>query len=315
MDAPCPKNGLLRCDDVPGLEWALDMMTRREFVATASGAALGSALAPRSAGAASLASTLAAIERSSGGRLGVAVIDTRSGTRHGHRADEHFPLCSTFKLLAVSAVLSRVDAGKDRLDRRIRFEARDLVTYSPVTKDHTGAPGVTLEDLCEAAITVSDNTAANLLLTVLGGPAGLTAYARSLGDSVTRLDRMEPELNEAAPGDPRDTTSPAAMASTLNTLVLGDALSSSSRARLTHWLLASKTGDARLRAGVPAGWRVGDKTGSGARGTANDVGVLWPPRGAPILVAVYLTEAKVDGAGRNAAIAAVARAVTSHVAP
>jgi len=295
--------------------WTLTMMTRREFVATVGSATLGSAIAPHGAGATSLASALAAIERSTGGRLGVTAIDTRSGTRHGHRADERFPLCSTFKLLAASAILSRVDAGKDRLDRRIRFEAHDLVTYSPVTKDHTGAPGMTLEDLCAAAMTASDNTAGNLLLTALGGPARLTAYTRSLGDSVTRLDRMEPELNEAAPGDPRDTTSPAAMASNLNALVLGDVLISSSRERLTHWLLTSKTGDARLRAGVPVRWRVGDKTGSGASGTANDVGVLWTPRGAPIIVAVYLTEAKVDGADRSAAIAAVARAVTSHIAP
>ncbi len=190
-----------------------------------------------------------------------------------------------------------------------RFSAKDLVTYSPVTEKHT-ADGMTLAELCDAAITLSDNTAGNLLLAALGGPAGITAFARTLGDTVTRLDRIETELNEARPGDPRDTTTPAAMTANLRALLLGDALSAASRAQLTAWLVANKTGDTRLRAGLPAGWRVGDKTGAGANGTNNDVGVFWPPGRAPIVVSAYLTEAAaVPAAQRDAAIAAVGHAV------
>jgi beta-lactamase class A len=258
-----------------------------------------------------LAGDFTKIERESGGRLGVAVLDTQSGARTGHRSDERFPMCSTFKLLAAATVLSRVDAGKERLDRRIRFEAGDLETYSPVTKNRVGGDGMTLSELCDAAVTLSDNTAANLLLASFGGPAGLTSYARSIGDAVTRLDRNEPTLNEAVPGDPRDTTTPAAMLANIRTLLLGTALSAASRDQLTRWLVACKTGDARLRAGLPSGWRVGDKTGSGRRGTANDVGIAWPPGRAPIIITSYLTEASTTDAQQSATLAAVARAVAA----
>jgi beta-lactamase class A len=256
------------------------------------------------------AAEFARIERGIFGRLGVAVHDTATGRRLEHRAGERFPMCSTFKVVASAALLTRVDAGREKLDRRIRFDAGDLVTYSPVTKDRVGGDGMTLAELCEAGITQSDNTAANLLLANIGGPAGMTEYARSLGDAMTRLDRIETELNEGTPGDPRDTTTPAAMTETLRKLVLSDALSPASRGHLTAWLVANKTGDARLRAGVPADWRVGDKTGSGDHGTANDIGVLWPPGRAPLVVSVYLTETKASMEDRSAAIAAVARVVT-----
>jgi beta-lactamase class A len=207
-----------------------------------------------------------------------------------------------------------VDAGEERLDRRIRFAASDVVAYSPLTKDRAGEPGMLLADLCAAAITVSDNTAGNLLLASLGGPAALTAYARTLGDTVTRLDRIEPDLNEAIPGDPRDTTSPNAMLSNLRAVVLGTVLSAKSKDQLTAWLIANKTGDTRLRAGLPQGWRVGDKTGSGERGTTNDVGIVWPPERAPIIVSIYLTGTSATGEQRNATLAAVGRAVASAVA-
>ncbi len=282
------------------------MLTRREFVWGA--IAIGASGAAR-ADAGTLAAAFARIEQESGGRLGVAVLDTRTGMQSGHRSDERFPMCSTFKLLAAAAILRRVDAGAEQLDRRVRYAAKDLVTYSPITEKHV-ADGMTLGELCDAAITLSDNTAGNLLLAALGGPGGITAFARSLGDDVTRLDRIEPELNEAIPGDPRDTTSPAAMTANLRSLLIGDALSASSRARLTAWLLANKTGDTRLRARLPAGWRVGDKTGLGANGTNNDVGVFWPPGRAPIVVSAYLTEtAAVPSTQRDAAIAAVGHAV------
>ena len=286
------------------------MITRRRFAFVAGAVASAAFAGPRDLARAAepLASTFARIEKEARGRLGVAVLDTQSGMQSGYRENERFPMCSTFKLLAAAAILRRVDEGAERLERRIRFEPKDLVVYSPVTEKHTG-DGMTLAELCDAAGTLSDNTAGNLLLAALGGPAGLTAFARSLGDPVTRLDRIEPELNEAKPGDPRDTTSPAAMTANLRALVVGDALSAPSRARLTAWLAANKTGDTRLRARLPAGWRVGDKTGTGGNGSNNDVGVLWPPGRAPILVSAYLTETAVPPEQRNAAIAAVGQAV------
>jgi beta-lactamase class A len=294
------------------------MITRRRLVHRACIAVLGCALAsaPRRAQAAGgfpdkFAAALVKIEAESGGRLGVAALDMLTGARSGHRADERFPICSTFKLLAAGAILARVDAGKDRLDRRVRFQARDLVEYSPITQDRVGGEGMSLAELCEAALTLSDNTAANLLLAALNGPAGLTAFARALGDGVTRLDRIEPDLNEAIPGDPRDTTSPVAMLSNLQSLVLGNALSAGSKDQLIRWLVANKTGDARLRAGLPGGWRVGDKTGSGGSGSTNDIGIAWPPQRAPIIIAVYLTETSKPDAQRNATLAAVGRAVAA----
>jgi beta-lactamase class A len=283
------------------------MIDRRGFT-LGTGAALAGLALPEAAGATSETLDFARIEAASGGRLGVAVLDTRDGRRAGHRADERFALCSTFKLLAGAAVLARHDAGKEQLDRRIRYDTKDLVTYSPATEKHV-ATGMTLAELCDAAITLSDNTAGNLLLAALGGPQGLTAFTRTLGDSVTRLDRIEPELNEAVPGDPRDTTTPTAMSANIRALVLGDALSAQSREQLKRWLVGNKTGDTALRAGVPAGWTVGDRTGSGERGTRNDVGVIWPPEREPVIVSVYLTETRVPTEQRNAAIAAVAKAI------
>jgi beta-lactamase class A len=284
------------------------MISRRRFV---QGACLTVVAHAQSAAAAgeTLAAAFTRIEAESGGRLGIALLDTQTSARSGHRADESFPLCSTFKLLAAAAILARVDAGRERLDRRVRFEPRDVLTYSPATKERAGGEGMTLDELCAAAMTLSDNTAANLLLSAIDGPAGMTTYARTLGDMVTRLDRTEPDLNEAQPGDPRDTTSPAAMVSDLNALLFGNALTAASKERLVDWLLANRTGDARLRAGLPSGWRVGDKTGSGEHGTANDVGILWPPRRAPILIAVYLTDSPKAAEDQNAVHAAVARAI------
>jgi beta-lactamase class A len=259
---------------------------------------------------AGLAAALARIEASRGGRLGVAVLDTASGEAAGHRQDERFPLGSTYKLLAAGAVLARADAGRDSMARPIRFTRDDLVTYSPVTEAQAGGEGMTLEALCEATLVTSDNTAGNLLLDALGGPAGLTAWLRGLGDTVTRLDRKETALNEARPGDPRDTTSPAAMLADLRALTLGPALSAASRNTLQRWLRGNKTGDARLRARLPPGWQAGEKTGTSAHGTSNDVGLLWPPGGAaPVLVSAYLTEGAADGALRDAALADVGAAV------
>jgi beta-lactamase class A len=253
---------------------------------------------------------LGALEAKSGGRLGVAVLDLASGRRIGYRAGERFAMCSTFKFLAAALVLARVDRREEHLDRRIVFSEKDLVPGAPVTKDRVGT-GMTLAELCEAALTRSDNTAANLLLESFGGPPSLTAYARSLNDLETRLDRVEPALNEASPGDPRDTTTPQAMLENLRKLVLGDALAEASRAQLTAWLVANKTGDARLRAGLPTGWRVGDKTGSGGHGATNDIAVIWRSDGTPIIVVVYFAESPASDDARNAVLADVGRMVAA----
>jgi beta-lactamase class A len=297
------------------------MLRRREFlyglgVIIGGSALLGSGVSARADNGWSekLVRSLAALEKERGGRLGVAVADTLDGRSAAYRGDERFPMCSTFKTLAVAAVLARVDAGKEQLDRRIRFEAKDVVANSPVSKNHAGGDGMSLAEMCEAAMTVSDNTAANHLLASLGGPEGLTAYARSLGDTVTRLDRNEPDLNEATPGDARDTTSPLAMLSDLRTLVTGNVLRPASREHLVGWLVGNKTGDARLRAGFPRDWRVGDKTGSGDRGTTNDAAVIWPSANrAPLFVSVYLTGSSPEADHRNATLASVGRLVAASL--
>jgi beta-lactamase class A len=287
------------------------MISRRFLVGSIGASAIAATFArpARAAGLGDLGATFARIEGESGGRLGVAVLDTGGGARTGHRADERFPMCSTFKMLLSAAVLARVDAGRERLDRRVRYHARDLITYSPTTQHHV-ADGMTIAELCEAAVTLSDNTAANLLLASIGGPAGFTAYARSLGDRVTRLDRNEPTLNESLSGDPRDTTTPAAMLDTLQKVALGTALSPGSRELLVGWLVGNRTGDARLRAGLP-GWRVGDKTGTGARGSTNDIAVAWPPQGAPLVIIAYLTATAAPSERRESALAAIGRAVAA----
>jgi beta-lactamase class A len=249
---------------------------------------------------------LAAIEQRYGGRLGVSIINTQNGNRLSHRSEERFPLCSTFKLLAVALVLKRVDDRQDSLDRRIVYSKESLVTYSPVTEKHV-EDGMTLSELCEAALTLSDNTAGNLILETFGGPAALTAYARSIGDAHSRLDRNETSLNEATPGDPRDTTTPSAMLHNLDKIVLGDALSRTSRDQLIRWFVANRTGDKRLRAGLPKDWRVGDKTGSGSNGTANDIAVVWPKDRAPLLISAYYTQSVATAEERNSVLAEVGR--------
>ncbi|KQT73570.1 class A beta-lactamase [Methylobacterium sp. Leaf465] len=259
---------------------------------------------------------LARIAGDLGGRAGIAVLDTSGGPALLHDAEGAFPLCSTFKLLLAAAILARVEAGRERLDRRLAYGEADLDTYAPVTTRALRAGGpeagaMSVEALCAAALVWSDNTAANLLLDALGGPAALTAYGRSLGDPVTRLDRTEPDLNSAVPGDPRDTTRPAAMAATVGKILLGPSLTEASRARLEGWMTASRTGTKRLRAGLPADWGVGDKTGSGAYGTANVVALLRPPARAPLVAAIYLTGSDTTSEARDAAHAAIGRVIAA----
>lgn len=282
------------------------MISRRAVLAGVMLAGLGAA-ARAEDGNAAVERALADLERRHGGRLGVAILDTANGRRIAHRGDERFPLCSTFKFLASALVLARVDRGEEDLARRIVYSQADIVPYSPVTELHIGGEGMAVGALCHAAVTLSDNTAGNLLLDSFGGPAGLTAYMRSLGDGVTRLDRTEPTLNEAAPGDPRDTTTPAAMVELLRKTVLGTALSPGSREQLAAWLIATTTGDTRLRAGLPKRWKVGDKTGSGGNNATNDIAVIWPPDRAPLIVAAYYVDARATSDQRNAVLADVGR--------
>ncbi|MEN4903810.1 class A beta-lactamase [Luteimonas sp. TWI662] len=245
---------------------------------------------------------LAALEAASGGRLGVALLrDGAWGVQFGHRVDERFPMASTFKALLASAVLARVDRGTLSLDQRLAVREADMLEHAPVTGRHVGRD-LTVRDLCQATMVWSDNPAANLLLPLVDGPVGLTAFLRAAGDAVTVCARNEPLANVFAVGDPRDTTSPQAMAGNLQRFVLGDVLSPASRLQLTDWLIGNRTGDARIRAAAPAGWRVGDKTG-GASGISNDIGVLWPADGGrPWLLACYLQGSALDGAARDAVV-------------
>ncbi|WP_374575692.1 class A beta-lactamase [Phenylobacterium sp.] len=297
------------------------MIERREMILALAGAGLAAGLSAAAGLArakpdpAVLSRRLQSLEARSGGRLGVSIIDTGGGLRLRHRSQERFPMCSAFKVLAAACVLARVDGGQETLGRRIAYDASELIFYSPATKPHAGA-GMTLGELCEAAVTLSDNTAANLVLKQIGGPKGLTAWLRSIGDATTRLDRWEPELNTAIPGDPRDTTTPDAMAETLRSLVLRRALSDESRAILAGWMVACQTGGARLRAGLPAGWRVGDKTGTSAdkAGTSNDVALVWRPDGRTAVITAFLTRATPDGKARDAILAEVGKIAAESLA-
>ncbi|GDY31339.1 class A beta-lactamase [Gandjariella thermophila] len=257
---------------------------------------------------------LSRLEATFGGRLGICAVDTGSGASVRHRAGERFLMCSTFKALAVSAILRRRQQQPGLLDTVIRYDRSQLLPYAPVTSQHV-AEGMTVSALCQAAITYSDNTAANLLLQVLGGPPAVTAFARTLGDQLTRLDRTEPDLNVTAAGDQRDTSTPAQMAADLRVLALGDGLDPAGRDLLVGWLKANTTGGRSIRAGLPAGWQVGDKTGSGAQGETNDIAVVWPPNHAPLVIAVYTAPADPKSTAGYATVARAATIVANALVP
>ena len=237
------------------------------------------------------AAALATLEQRSGGRLGVCVFDAADGAAVAHRGGERFALCSTFKLLLAAVVLREADAGRLSLGEAIVFSREDLVPYAPVVESRLDAGRMTIVELAEATQTTSDNAAANLLVRRLGGPAALTAAFRALGDDTTRVDRWEPEMNRVPPGDPRDTTTPDAMARTAARLFAGDLLSAAARERLRGWMIDTRTGLRRLRAGLPADWAVGDKTGTASNADSgnmhNDVAVVWRPGRAPVAIAAY----------------------------
>ncbi len=252
------------------------------------------------------------IEARTGGRIGVAALDMETGRMLGHRLDERFAMCSTFKWLLAGLILQRVEQGEEQLNRRISYTADDLVSYSPVTENAVDE-GMIVSELCAATVGTSDNTAANLLIASLGGPSGVTARIRALGDAVTRLDRLEPQLNENAPGDPRDTSTPAAMIQTMRRVLFGDVLTRPSRRVLQRWMIEASTGLDRLRAGLPEGWIAGDKTGTSSNYQNNDVAFALPPPGrdrGPIIIVSYLNIAKPINTESDALHAEIARVVS-----
>lgn len=248
----------------------------------------------------------AELEQKADGRLGVSLIDTATGHEISYRGNERFPFCSTFKVLVAGAVLHQSMARPGLLRQKVLYNRADLVPHSPLTEKRLTL-GMTVAELCAATLQYSDNTAANLLMRQLGGLQGVNRFARSIGDASFRLDRWETALNSALPGDERDTTTPSAMAASLKKLVLGDVLAVPQREQLIDWMKANTTGDAGIRAGVPAGWTVGDKTGSGGYGTTNDIAVLWPQKGAPLVLAVYFTQYQPNAGSRRDIIAEAAR--------
>jgi beta-lactamase class A len=251
---------------------------------------------------------LVKLERTLAGRLGVFALNTANGKQLSYRGDEYFPMCSTFKVILASAILKRSTQIDGLMYQRIKYQQSDLVTYSPITERYV-KDGMTVDALCAAAIQYSDNTASNLLMKILGGPEAVTTFARSIGDRQFRLDRWETALNSSIPGDRRDTSTPNAMGLSLQRLTLGDALEPRLQLKLRVWLQGNTTGAARIRAGVPADWQVGDKTGTGDYGTANDIALIWPPRRSPVVVAIYTTQGEKDAKARNDLIASAARIV------
>ncbi|PRX70314.1 beta-lactamase class A [Nonomuraea fuscirosea] len=279
---------------------------------TAAPATAATAPAARAAisGEAQVKKELRALEASFKGRIGAYAIDTASGRTLAYRSGERFPLLSTFKAMACAAALHRARTSQPGLmDKVVKWTAADLKPNSPTTEKHV-KDGLTVAKLCRAAITLSDNTAGNMVLKQIGGPAGLTRYFRTLKDPVSRLDRWETELNDWAPKDRRDTTTPAAIARDLRAVTTGGALSAKDRERLNGWLIATETGGARIRAGLPKSWTVGDKTGTNTEiGAGNDIAVAWPAgrKAAPIILAVYTNR---EGSGAVTNDAAIARAAT-----
>jgi beta-lactamase class A len=260
------------------------------------------------------AAAVAAIQERIGGRVGVYVLDTQSQLELAFNARERFAMCSTFKLLLAAQVLRRVDAGTLTLDHRLPLRPADMLSHAPVTSLHLAEGSMTVGDLCAAIVTVSDNPAANILLTATGGPSALTQFLGGIGDRVTRLDRTELELNTNLPGDPRDTTTPQAIAHSMEKVLLGDVLATQSKLQLIAWLRQSTTGLARLRAGLPAEWQVGDKTGTGANGATNDVMIAWPPGRSAVIGAVYFSESTQSTAVLEQAQAEIGGLVAAAIA-
>jgi beta-lactamase class A len=282
-------------------------MDRRNLL----GLALAAACVKPAAAAPRGVSGLKAIHKSVGGRLGVHILDSQSGKRIGYDDDSRFAMASTFKVALAAALLWQVDKGAFPLTHELALDRSDLVANSPVLEPQiaAGAVSMSVRDLCRSAVSFSDNTAANVLLKGMGGPAALTAFARSIGDEHTRFDRTELELNANSPGDERDTTTPRAMVDTMLKIFTQDVLSLGSRALLIDWMNSARTGLNRVRAGLPKNWQAGDKTGTGQNGAFNDLVITWPPERRPILIAVYMSESARDAKELAAAQAEIGELV------
>ena len=259
-----------------------------------------------------LSQTVTAWEKRLEGRVGVMLRHVSSDWEWAYREDERFPMCSTFKSLLCGAVLARVDAGDENLADHVTYLAEDLVTYSPITEENVSS-GMSVGELCEAAITMSDNSAANLLLERVGGPQGLTGFLVGIGDATSRLDRWEPELNESVPGDLRDTTTPRAIVTSLEQLLFGDVLSQRSASVLKQWMIDDKIADGLIRAHLPDGWTIGDKTGAGENGSRGIIAFLVTPEDETYVAAIYVTESDADFSHRNEAIAEIGRAMIAEI--
>lgn len=241
-------------------------------------------------------------EATLGARVGMAV-RTGGGVAFAYRGDERFPLDSTHKAFSCAALLAKAERGETSLQARRIIVATDIVPYSPITQNRIAPASMSLAEHCAAALGYSDNTAANVVMEAVGGPQGVTDYFRKLGDEVSRLDRLEPDLNEAEPADPRDTTTPAAAAADLDKLLLGDALKPTSREQLKQWMRDDKVAGPLLRASLPDDWQIADKTGSGGHGSRGIVAAVWPPGRGAVVVAIYLADTPAPIEARNAAIA------------
>ena len=259
-----------------------------------------------------LLAAVQAEERALRARVGVAVYDADSGRTVHYRGDERFPLNSTHKAFSCAALLAKVDAQAIALDQPVSISREMLVVYSPITEKALAPQTITLRETCRAAVSYSDNTAGNMILDAIGGTAGFNAYLRSLGDGQTRLDRKEPELNESVPGDLRDTTTPLAIVGALRQVLLGDGLSEASRSELRQWMLDDRVGGALLRASMPSGWTIADKTGAGSYGSRSIIAVIWPPARQPLVVGIYITQTDASMTASNQAIARIG-AVLSEV--
>ncbi len=288
------------------------MITRRQLVALAAAAALAGPAA-----AARAERKLKAIHKRIGGRLGVHVLDSQSGKRIAYDDHSRYAMASTFKMLLAAAILWQVDRGAFPLTYALPIARKDLLPTSPMVEAAlaAGEEGMTVKDLCAAIVTRSDNAAANILLNSMGGPDTLTQFMRSIGDEVTRLDRLELDLNSNVPGDARDTTTPRAMVDSMLRIFTQDVISLPSRAILIDWMNAANTGRDRLRAGLPRGWQVGDKTGTGPNGAVNDVAIAYPLERRPILIAVYMSESKLPLRDLVAAHAEIGRIVADEKWP
>jgi beta-lactamase class A len=282
-------------------EAACMILNRRMLLAAASGLAVWPAFAQEPPPA------LAAYERESGGRIGVYAENLATGAKIAWRAEERFVMCSTFKASLAAFVLARVDHGQEQLETMIDYGADDLLEYAPVAGQNLAKGAMSVADMCKGAVELSDNTCANLLLARVGGPAALTAFWRSSGDAVSRLDHNE--LNRSPPGNPNDTTTPMAMAGNLRRFLLGEILSQDSRERLTGWMVNCKTGNNRLRAGLPEGWRIGDKTGNNGKDASGDIAMAWPKSGGPVLVCAYTQGGSPNPAQLEAVFAEIGRTV------